>query len=183
MGLEGQMILAATELLSLNPTASLTDIAAALGVSRSALLRCFKTREGLIRKIALKAFRNGIESGRPFGGNESVPALERFDRTVDETLHFCAEFHFLALFADTFDDPELNPLRDEYRRGWMRLIQSLQAEGEIDAALPERWVHEHLQDLLGMAWKLISSGELSVSAAPGLVKRTFFCGVGNLPEC
>jgi AcrR family transcriptional regulator len=167
---------AAARLLGKNSTASLSDVAAAAGVGRTTVHRCFATREELVRALvedALDQVTEAIASARPDRG----PADAALRRVVDAVVPIGVEVRFLTAEPEMFDDPALmsrwyatlEPISDAVRRG--------QEDGLLRADLPTAWIVDLLAGAIVTAWDSVDEGRLAAREAPGLVFSSVLFGV------
>lgn len=172
------MLEVATQVLVSSPAASLGDVAAAAGISRTTLHSRFPTRQALLVALAEEALdrlERAYDQARLADGPAS-DALRRLtdlaiplgpqteyllrERSLDEVEHLTIRYAALAA-----------PVEDAVVRG--------QAEGALRADLPAWWVAESLFAAVSAAWEAVADGRLAPRDAAPLVMRTLLDGVGS----
>lgn len=180
-----QLLDAALAALNRHPTATTTEIAAAIGVSRATLHRHFSTREALLGEIAERALDRwerthaeaGIETAAASGDAAAI------ERALDALLRqFVAD-------ADTF----AVALTDEYAVSQPQLVErcqaiidretafyaAAQAAGVLRTDVPAPWLAEVVFGLMvsardAMRWDSVARRDL-----PDLVVTTFLKGAAR----
>jgi AcrR family transcriptional regulator len=161
---------AAVRVLSQQPTASLTEVAAAAGVGRTTMHRYFPERADLLTGITndlLEKIAEAIERARPDAG-PAMAALERLCRSLfalgDGLMLTLNEPHL-------FTDPAWTE-ESETDRILMRLVERGQAEGAIDPGLTVEWVKAVLWSLLFAAWMHTREADVPEDDSLALCLRT-----------
>jgi AcrR family transcriptional regulator len=171
---------AAAERLSKDARASLSEVAAAAGVGRTTLHRCFATRDDLLHALADEALDTvaaAIDSARP-GDDDAATALRR---VVEQLVELGPYLRFLNADPVIYDSPTLGrrwydvfePVATAVRRG--------QDSGQLRADLPVDWIVDLLGGAVITAWDSVHEGRLAARHAPGLVATSLLAGVTAPP--
>ena len=163
------IVLAALEVLSGNPRASLADIADRAGVARSTLHRYYADRAALLRNIgafvegeyAAVLSRARIDEGTGF---------EAFERLASELLDALDTFSWWmgAMQAAAVDNPELIEeafTHDEEDVEIADIIVRGRRDGTIDPLLDSRWASTVLWSTLYATWTLAKAGAVTRAEA------------------
>lgn len=170
----------ATEVLVVDPAASLSDVARAAGIGRTTLHKLYPTRHALLVALARDALDLLEQTYRAAGldaPGAEAPAVLR--RLVTAVIPLGPRLEFLLRERSLDAEPELTarvealdaPVRDVVRRA--------QAAGVLRADLPDEWVVASMNALVYAAWELITVGRLAPVTAPELVMGTLLGGVEN----
>ncbi|MGB1253087.1 MAG: TetR/AcrR family transcriptional regulator [Candidatus Promineifilaceae bacterium] len=174
---EKAIIEASIKTLLANPSASMSDIALAAGVGRATLYRHFESREVLIEKLILVCIEELEAVSMPvnqFAGRAAIEAA------IEVTMPLADRFHFLAtLWTDDIDSEAIRQVNNQLAQAMGDLIDQAKEAGEIDPALPTKWLVALHESTLMAAWWLIASGDLKIDDAVSYVKRSFFSGCRN----
>ncbi|MFI6392792.1 TetR/AcrR family transcriptional regulator [Nonomuraea sp. NPDC050540] len=181
-GSPGTLVEIATQALLASPTASLAEVAAAAGVSRTTLHRLYPTRQALLVAVATEAVdrveRAYANAGLSVPGEEAEAALRRLltaliplgpqlefihrERGLDEE-------HALHARFDTLDDLVI----DLVKRGQQARV--------LRSGLAAWWIVSSLNGAVYGAWESIELGRLAPRDAPGLVLSTLLDGIRTGP--
>lgn len=146
---------AAVESLSVNPKASMADVARQAGVVRATIYVHFPTRESLIEAVTHRAIRDVsqvIASAEPEAG-EPVEALKR---VVSATWRTLGRYHTLVAINSRLPPEELHHRHGSALAALEPLIERGQKTGAFRADVPASW---HLATLMALIHG--ASGELS----------------------
>jgi AcrR family transcriptional regulator len=162
---------AAARVLSVQPEASMEDVARAAGVSRQTVYANFGSREALLDAVVERAATE-VTAALDATGLEDLSPAEALARLVETGLMASARYPFLwHLPAVTPDQdmerhaPVMGRLRELIRRG--------QASGEIDAGLSVDWLLAAGLALGRAAEDEVKSGRMSPEDAADVVRRSF----------
>jgi AcrR family transcriptional regulator len=142
-----RILTGAVTALGRDPSAGMTEIAAACGVSRATLFRRYPARDELIatlRNHAHSLLAEAVAGAEPDSGR----AAEAIARLCDELLRVGEQFAFLE------QNPNLPGRHDgitHIAAPVEALIARGQLSGEFDAELPPRWCTEMIVSILPLA--------------------------------
>lgn len=168
---------AAIELLLVNPSASLSDIAQHAGVGRATLYRHFESREALIRELALESLTMTDAILRPIG-DAGLSARETLEQGLTAIMQVADRFHFLLFlwyFGD--DDPELETIYNRQLKDVYRLIERGKQEHSIDSSLSSEWIVSLIDSLVYAGWWAVQSGDLTAEQAGRHATQSLFNGI------
>ncbi|TCM50478.1 TetR family transcriptional regulator [Kribbella sp. VKM Ac-2568] len=162
---------AATESLSRNPDASVSEIAKAAGVGRVTLYGHFPSRADLVDA----AFAHAIEDGHD--------ALEAVDlsgdprlalaRLVESSWQLVDRFRSLLLAAQSVLPPgRIRSLHEEPMQRVQHLIERGQAEGVFRSDLPTSWLVGTMHSVMHNAADEINAGRLATDQAADCITAT-----------
>lgn len=166
----------ATRVLLHSPTASLADVAAAAGVSRTTLHQRYPTRQDLLVALALDAMdlvRQAYAEARLDEGG----AREAIARVVDRMIPLGPRLEFLLRERSLDAEEEVNRRYADLDAPLVVLVARGQAAGELRADLPTWWLVASLVGAVYAAWEAIADGRLAPRDATGLVLTTVLDGM------
>lgn len=152
-------------------------IAGAAGVGRTTLHRHFRSREALIRAIALDAIEEceaAIEKARL----EEGLVREATERLFEALIPVGERYHFLLAEAQLEEDTEIVAAEGRIDTPIRGLIGRGKADGTFRADVPDAWVLNAMGALMFAAWEGVRDGYLAPRDTPGLVAGTLLSGVG-----
>ena len=163
-----------------HPSATMQDLAVAVGSSRSTLHRRFPRRDDLIEAIASQALSSfkrmwAAQQSERWFSDGTVDAATTLTGYVTDLIELGPQLLYIvrasALLPETA--PELMAmdaeLEDAMRRG--------QRTGALDPALPAVWLAESLHALVFAAWEQVAVGRLAPRDATRSVITTWAHGV------
>ncbi len=171
---------AAAERLSKDARASLSEVAAAAGVGRTTLHRCFATRDDLLHALADEALDTvaaAIDSARP-GDDDAATALRR---VVEQLVELGPYLRFLNADPVIYDSPTLGRRWYEVFEPVAAAVRRGQDSGQLRADLPVDWVVDLLGGAVITAWDSVHEGRLAARDAPGVVATSLLAGVTAPP--
>lgn len=162
---------AATESLSRNPEASVSEIAKLAGVGRVTLYGHFPSRADLVDA----AFAHAIEAGHD--ALEAVDLTgdprEALGRLVESSWHLVDRFRSLLLAAQSVLPPgRIRALHAEPMDRVQRLIERGQAEGVFRDDLPVSWLVATTHAVMHNAADEINAGRLTTDQAAPVITAT-----------
>lgn len=173
------VIEAATRLLAVNPRASMHEIAAASGVSRTTLHRLYPSREALIEAIGLVAadqITAAFVAARLDEGTV-VAALERLIEAVVPLVH---QFAFLISETQIQESSGMIERDRALQRQAEAFFRRGQAEGDFRFDLPAAWLAYALSGLLLGAAEGVRQGDVAPRETARLILEIFLRGA--VPE-
>lgn len=177
-GAEGVILGAAARLLVVDRGASMERIADAAGVGRTTLHRHFRSRDVLIRAIALNAMEEceaAIGKAR-LGEGSPRGAMERL---FEALIPVGERYHFLLAEAQLEEDSEISEAEERVSGPIRDLIGRGKEDGTFRADVPSSWVLNAMGALLFAAWEGVRDGDLAPRETPRLVTQTLFSGLGG----
>ena len=165
----------ATEVLLRQPTASLADVAAALGVSRTTLYSRFPTRQALLVALAdaaLDAVEKALVEARLDDGD--VPGS--LCRLITLLVPLGPRTEFLLRERSLDAEPALVARYTAADVPLIEYVARAQQAGVLRADLPAWWVASSVFATVGSAWEAIADGRLAPRDAPALVLATVLDG-------
>lgn len=168
---------AAADVLAVDPSASLAEVAARAGLGRATLYRHFPTREALraaIREEALARASTALAAADLSG----CPAREAVRRAA--TVLVPLGMRFRILLAEGADnDPEFLAAREQALAPLWAALERGIAAGELEPAAEPPWVAMTLAGLLVTAVRAADAGVITVAQAGELVSAALFDGFGT----
>lgn len=168
----------ATEVLVIDPAASLADVARAAGIGRTTLHKLYPTRHALLVALAHDAldlledlYR---DAGLGVAGDEAPAALRRL---VVAMVPLGPRVEFLMRERSLDVEPDLLERVDALDEPVRELVRRAQRAGVLRAGLPVEWIVTTLFSLVYAAWELIAAGRLAPVDAPDIVLGTVLDGV------
>jgi AcrR family transcriptional regulator len=170
------LLAGATEVLLRQPTASLADVAAALGVSRTTLYSRFPTRQALLvalAEAALDAVEKALVEARLDDGD--VPGSLRRLIALLVPLGPRAEFLLRERSLDT--EPALVARYTAADAPLLEFVTRAQEARALRSDLPAWWLVGSVFGGVYSAWEAIADGRLAPRDATALVLTTLLDGV------
>ena len=169
---------AAAQTLSRHPEATLQEIADSAGVGRATLHRHFKSRDDLVRELALSAVNEVQEICRPALSDADSPR-DALEKLVGSLVPLGYKYRFLATTPLTYSDPEISSRYRTYLDQLYSLAEALAREGEVAADLPGAWVVSVIDAIIYAAWFTVEDGYMARRDAGAIALRTILNGLGS----
>lgn len=167
---------AAIRLWSVNPGATLHEVAMRAGVGRATLHRQFHGRDALLAEVA----RTCIDEMRGAVGGLVAPgasAGERLRGMFEAVIPLGDRYSFLQRESVT-DGAAVAGYRAQL--DWVAaLVADLKAEGDIAPEVPSAWVVAQIDQLVWTAWNETARGRVAAADAASLAVRTLLEGLGE----
>jgi AcrR family transcriptional regulator len=170
----------AAQTFATHPGASLAEVAAAAGVSRTTIFSRYPTRASLLEAVALDGISR-LESAYA-SVSSSAPAVDVLTELVASLIPLGPHIAFL------FRERSL----DENRAVQLRLmslqeldhalLRRAQAEKTLRRDAPVAWLSRSLDALVFAAWEGVDAGELAALDAPHHVMAMFLGGAQPRPS-
>lgn len=167
----------ATQVLLVSPAASLGDVAAAAGVSRTTLHQRYPTRQDLIVALAHEAMdlvQHAYQQARLNEGD----VRSALRRLVELTVPLGPRMEFLLRERSLDTDDGVTTRYAHLDAPLALLVERGVAAGELRADLPGWWLVSSLVGSVYTAWEAIAAGNLAPRDAVPLVVSTFLDGSG-----
>jgi len=166
--------------LALHPGATLADIAAAAGVSRTTVFSRYATRADLLEALAIDAVSQLQEAYTAAGADDpSKPAAEVIPNLVKRLIPLGKDIAFLFRERSLDHNEGVQSRLHTLNASHDGLLQRAQAEGVLRSEVPTAWLSRSLDGLIYAAWEGIDAGAIAELAAPDLVVSLFLAGAGG----
>ncbi len=166
----------AAALLPRDSSASLGEVAAAVGVGRTTIHRYFPTREALLTALAIEAM-DRLDGAVTACRLDDGPAPQVLARVARELAPMADEFRFLQVGPAVWDLPEMQDR-------WYRLADRLEGvvergkrEGHLRADLPTAWVVDLFCAGVSAAGDSVADGRIARNDSAWLVADVILHGV------
>ena len=170
------IIEAATNLLAVNPDASVQDIAKAAGVGRVTLYGHFESRTALISEVATRAISQTHEALRDI--DLDGDPRDAMARLIDATWLLTHRFGGVVVAAGQALPPEeLRRAHEEPAARARALLERGRAEGRFRTDLPVEWQITTIQAVLHAASGAVHRTEIEAADAPRLVSATILAAL------
>lgn len=172
---ESILLEVASRTLLVSPGASLAEVAAAAGVSRTTLHSRFATRQDLLVALAHDAM-DLLEQAYQAAGLDQGPVREALRRVVEATLPLGPRIAFLLRERSLDVDPELNARYQVLDQPLVDLVERGRTTGELRSDVPGWWLVDSIVGTVFAAWEAIADGRLAPRDAPDLVLTSMLDG-------
>ena len=173
---QASLLEVASRVLLVSPGASLGEVAAKAGVSRTTLHSRFATRQDLLVALAHDAM-DLVERAYAAARLDEGPVREALGRVVQGTVPLGPRIAFLLRERSLDDDAELNARYAVLDQPLTDLVERGRANGELRADLPAWWLVASILGTVYTAWEAIADGRLAPRDAPDLVLTSMLQGV------
>ena len=167
---------AAIRLWSVNPGATLHEVADRAGVGRATLHRHFQGRDALLAEVA----RTCLDEMRAAVGDRTAAgasARERLRDMFEAVIPLGDRYSFLQREA-VADAEAVAGYRAQL--DWVAaLVADLKAAGDVAAEIPSAWVVGQIDQLVWTAWNETARGRVAAADAASLAVRTLLEGLGE----
>jgi AcrR family transcriptional regulator len=171
--LQDQLLDAAVRHAMRHPRASLAELAAAGGVSRTTLFKAFPTRDQLFHAMGVRAIRVVIDRLAPVAESGDLAEL------VAALLPVGPELDFLWRTPAFDQDERIGTLFQEYERQFEQVLTRSRAAGEVRDGLAMPWLAQLVQSVCYVAWQEVEAGRLARLDAPGQALEALLKGIGR----
>jgi TetR/AcrR family transcriptional regulator, mexCD-oprJ operon repressor len=178
MPAEPALLDAVARTLAREPGASMQQIAAASGVSRTTLHRAFGDRDTLVERASAHVLAQ-IEELFDAAGIDDAPVPDAFDRLLDAALPFGRACALLFSEPVVYRVPLLvERIRAQDER-LARFLGRGQTDGVFRPDLPPRWLAFSVTAQLEAAWWAVEEGHVGGRGAPRLLRATILDGLAG----
>ncbi|MBO2942427.1 TetR/AcrR family transcriptional regulator [Paenibacillus sp. F411] len=173
---KAKIIETAIQVLSVDDSASLEDIADAAGVSRMTLHRNFHNRETLFKEIHEALIQQTLSIFKQAQEKHTHPVKQMED--IIKTHAGVKGFVLLMKENREHEDHDPNTCKfSEVNKALRELIQRLRDEGLISPEIPNSWVFHMYDGILYTAWETMYTGSVAPKEIPRLAWSTFRKGL------
>lgn len=167
----------AAEVLVADPAASLAEVAAAAGISRTTLHKHFATRDDLLCAVGHRALDLWEQAISTVAGSEDADGGLR--AVIAAMIPIGAQLAFLwrTPSFDHVDDIEKRWERAEQRS--LAILGRAQDRGVLAPGIPDWWLLSAFHAIIYAAAESVRAGRLAPLDAPGLALGTFLNGIGG----
>lgn len=167
----------ATRTLLAHPSASLSEIAEAAGISRTTLHARFPTREALLAAMAHDAM-DVIETVYAGSGLDSdAPVESVLGQVVHGILPLGPRVEFLLRERSLDTQTSVTERYDRLDTPLIDYLEGAQSRGELVRDVPAWWIAWALLGTVHTAWEAVADGRLAVRDAPRLILATLLNGI------
>lgn len=169
------LIEAAFSVLNADPSASLTDIVDAAGVSRATFHRHFAGREALLETLALRALQE-TEQAADSAGVGAASYIEALERIFYAMVPLGDKHRFLTQ-KSVVAMPKVIDAIERQRQDMRKVMLTAKEEGLTGATCPVEWMELCYDYLIAAAWELVSAQKATPEQAGRLAWGTFMRGL------
>lgn len=167
-----------------DPTSSMADIAAAIGISRATLNRHFASREALLRELGLRSLdrweqsldASGMDAAGRSGDPDAIrAALTAMVHAFVADIHeygFTLTDHVIAVMPDLVERTEALIDRE------VAFYAAAQTAGVLRRDLPARWIDSLMLGILVAARESLRRGDVARREMPAIAVTTLLEGAG-----
>ena len=166
-----RIVEATTELIAIDPGASMERVAAAAGVSRATLYHHFHSRDALMDKLtdqSISEVTAALAAARPAEGT----APEAMGRVLRAAWQVIGRYRGLVIVNQRLDPAELRARLAPAVAPVRTLILRGQRDAVFDPELPVEWLLSTVIDLIHAASRQVTTGAMDPSAAERALLRT-----------
>ncbi len=178
MAVQSEVLLSsATQTLAADPGASLADVAAAAGVSRTTIFSRYPTRAALLEAVALDGIARLEHAYESAGVKTSpAPAVSVLTDLVGRLIPLGPHIAFLFRERTLDDNEAVQSHLMALQELDIALLARAQTEGDLRQDAPIAWLARSLDALVYAAWEGVDAGELASLEAPHHVTSMFIDG-------
>ena len=155
-----------------HPRASLADLAAAAGVSRTTLFKSWPTRDQLFHAMGVRAMDVVVGRTAPVAAGGGLQEL------VEALLPIGPELDFLWRTPAFDDDGEIGARFAQFEDHLERVLTRARADGQLRDGLPVHWLGQLVQSVCYVAWQEVEAGRMAPLDAPRYAVEALLTGVG-----
>lgn len=173
---EADLLEVASRVWLVSPGASLAEVAAKAGVSRTTLHSRYATRQDLLVALAHDAM-GLVERAYAAARLDEGAVREALGRVVRGTVPLGPRIAFLLRERSLDEDAELSARYEVLDQPLTDLVERGRASGELRADLPAWWLVASILGTVYAAWEAIADGRLAPRDASALVLTSMLDGV------
>lgn len=165
-----------TTFLASKHNASLSEIAAHIGIGRATLQRYFPKREDLLREIAADAIlKTNAASTHLHSQNLSIQ--EHLLQLFEVLIPLGDRYHFLSSYPDLMQFEEIREGYEQQIHNLHAFVHRLKEAKMVSLDVPNAWVVYTIDLLIWGAWTAVHEGAIARNDAARLAYRTLLQGV------
>jgi AcrR family transcriptional regulator len=169
----------AVAVLTADPGASLSEVAAAAGIGRTTLHKHYPTRDDLVRAVGFRAIERAEQATAAVTG--AAGALAGLRELAEAMVPLGPHLAFLWRTPAFDHDQAIGDRWRAVEEHLYAILDRARADGLLRDRLPDYWLLQAFHSLVYVASELVHTGHLAPRDAPGLVLDTFLHGVGHPP--
>lgn len=168
----------ATRVLVTSSSASMGDVAAAAGISRTTLHSRFPSREALLSALADDAM-DLVEQAYRDARLDDGSVADALRRLVALLVPLGPRLDFLLRERSLDDDAAVTARYVQLEQPLVALFERGRHEGAVRTDLPPWWLASGATGLVSAAWEAVADGRLAPRDAADVVVTTLLDGVGR----
>ena len=164
-----------------NPAVTLSEVAKRAGVGRATLYRHFKTREDLIRALAVASL-DETQAACAHITEKKIKGKAALTEVLRSVIPLGERYHFLvSLWNYIEDDPKIARIYAGQLEKLTEMVEDAKDDGDIPRDIPTQWVTAQFDSHLQLAWMMLSNGEWvqTETEVIDLAIDTFFNGISQ----
>ncbi len=164
----------ATEILSINPTATLQEIADYSKIGIATLHRHFSSRDELLDDLAINAVaivRNALKELKLDPNDTRGSLMSLFDLMIPLG-------NKISFLGSTYSNINKEIIEEEQKiqEPILNMIRVWQHNGQLNNRLSAKWILEVIYNLLFVMWQEIRSGDIAKNDASLILLQTVLVG-------
>jgi len=175
---EERILEGAVRALSVNPNATVDQIAAEARVGRATIFRHFESRAGLLRALARRAIAETDRVTRE-AMVQACTATDALRLATKAVVGAGESYRFLEAATELRDEPEVAGAYERQMSELADLVRASRREGFIRPDVPLAWVVASIDGLIWAACRTVGDGELGRVQAQDLVWDTITSGLST----
>lgn len=175
---EERILEGAVRALSVNPNATVDQIAAEARVGRATVFRHFESRAGLLRALARRAIAETDRVTRQATAL-ACTATDALRLATKAVVAAGESYRFLEAAAELRDESEIAGAYERQMSELEDLVRASRREGFIRPDVPLAWVVASIDGLIWAACRAVGEGELGRVQAQDLVWDTITSGLST----
>jgi AcrR family transcriptional regulator len=172
------LLTVATQVLVTSPAASMSEVAAAAGISRTTLHSRFPSRQTLLVALAMGAM-DLIEAAYVEARMDEGPVTDALGRAVELMIPLGPRVEYLLRESSLKAEPDVVRRHRELDVPLLELVRREQRDQTLRADLPDWWIVAFLAAALFAAWAAVADGRLAPRDAGRLVRDSVLDGVAK----
>lgn len=176
-----ELLTLATHTLMASPAASMGEVAAAAGISRTTLHSRFPSRQALLVALAMEAM-DLIEAAYAEARMDEGSVRDALGRAVELMIPLGPRVEYLLRESSLDAEPDVVRRHQELDQPLLDLVRRGQRDRTLRSDLPDWWIVGSLAAVVFAAWAAVADGRLAPRDAPGFVGATVLEGLVHAGE-